>query len=48
MNTLGIFLAFVWVMHLIKRDFNVLEKRISKLEADIYDLKNPPKDYYNE
>ena len=47
MSELGIFLAFVFIMHIIKKEFNKLEKRISKLEEGVYDLKNPPKDCNN-
>lgn len=31
----------------IEKEIKALNKRISKLEEDVYDLKNPPKDYYN-
>lgn len=47
MSKLGIFLAFVCVMYSIKHEFDELKKRISKLEKNVYDLKNPPKDYNN-
>lgn len=29
----------------IEKEIKALNKRISKLEEDVYDLKNPPKDY---
>jgi hypothetical protein len=31
----------------MEKEIKALNKRISKLEGDVYDLKNPPKDYYN-
>lgn len=45
MDKLGIFLCIIWFWYLLERKIKELTKRISKLEEDVYDLKNPPKDY---